>query len=127
MRIAIEQGLCRHQHARRAVAALRCEVFHERSLQRVQIWSVLDAVAACPPSAFHALGQRQAREMRLAVDRDRARAASSLAAAEFRGHVADEVAQGGKQIDASIDEDGDVAAVMAKLQGGLGHEFPLSL
>src|ERR1700736_7829 len=35
--IAVEQGLCRHQHAWRAIAALRREMLHEGALKRMQI------------------------------------------------------------------------------------------
>jgi len=98
-------------------------MLHEGALQGVQVWAVLEAVERFHRAAFHALGQRQAREVRIAVDQHCAGAASALAAAEFGGHVADQIAQGGQQIDAAIDEDGDLAAVMTKLQGGLGHGF----
>src|SRR5260370_24660308 len=63
----------------------------------------------------------------MAVDEHRTGAASALAATEFGRHVADEIAQGGKQIGAAIDEDGDVAAIVTKLQGGFGHKLSLFL
>ncbi len=63
--------------------------------------------------------------MGLAVDQYRTGAAAALAAAEFGRHIADLIAQGGEQIGAAIDEDGDVAAVVTKLQRGLGHRFSL--
>ena len=60
--------------------------------------------------------------MQLAVDQHTAGATAALAAAEFRRHIADQFAQSDQQIGAAIDEDRDVAAVMTKLQGGLGHD-----
>src|SRR3984893_16648709 len=63
--------------------------------------------------------------MRVAVDQHRAGATSALAATELGSHVADEIAQRRQQIDAAINEDRDIAAVMTKLQGGFGHRlFP---
>src|SRR5258708_9451492 len=59
--------------------------------------------------------------MKLAVDQDRAGAAAALAAAELRRHVADRLAQRHEEVDATIHEDRDVAAVVAELQGCLGH------
>ena len=59
--------------------------------------------------------------MGVAVDQHRTGAASSLAAAKLGSHIADEFAQGGKQINAAIDEDRRVAAIVTKLQRGLGH------
>src|SRR5258708_33018568 len=61
--------------------------------------------------------------MCIAVDQHRAGAASALAATEFGRHVADEITQRGQQIAAAIDEDRDIAAVMAELQGSLGHRY----
>src|SRR6202043_2392054 len=63
--------------------------------------------------------------MCIAVDQHRAAAASALAATEFGRHVADEITQRGQQIAAAIDEDRDIAAVMAELQGSLGHRYSL--
>ena len=60
--------------------------------------------------------------MEFAVDQHAAGAAAALAAAEFRRHVADQFAQRDQQIGAAVDEDRDVAAVVTKLQGGLGHD-----
>jgi hypothetical protein len=65
--------------------------------------------------------------MGITIDQHRAGAASSLAATEFRRHIAQQLAQGGQQIDATVDEDGDVASVMTKLQCGLGHKLFLGL
>src|SRR5260370_29719029 len=65
--------------------------------------------------------------MRIAVDQHRTGAASALAATELGSHIADELAQGGKQINAAIDEDRSVATIVTKLQGGLGHRFCLAL
>src|SRR5882757_7491967 len=42
--VVVEQGLCRHQHARRAIAALRSEMLHESALQRVQIRPILESI-----------------------------------------------------------------------------------
>ena len=123
----VEQGLCRHQHARGAIAALRRKMLHEGVLQRMQIRPILDAVERLHRPAFNGLRERQAGEVRIAVDQYRAGAASALAAAEFGRQIADEIPQGGQQIAAAIDEDGDVAAVMAELQGGLGHRLSLLL
>src|SRR5450432_2889459 len=65
--------------------------------------------------------------MRIAVDQRRTGAASALPATELGSHIADQVTQCRQQIDATIDEDGDVAVVMTKLQGGFGHRFFLQL
>src|SRR5262249_35488654 len=43
-RIAVEQRLCGHQHARRAIAALRGKMVREGALQRMQVRTLLDAV-----------------------------------------------------------------------------------
>src|SRR6267154_2160713 len=51
----------------------------------------------------------------------------AFAATELGSHVADGIAQGGQQIDAAIDEHGDIAAIVTKLQGGLGHGLSLHL
>src|ERR1700688_3012376 len=125
--VVVEQGFCRHQHARRAIAALRGEMFHEGALQRVKIRPILEAVERLHRAAFNGLGQRQAGKVRIAVDQHRAGATSTLAASGFGGHVADQFSQGGHQIDGAVDEDGDGAAVMTKLQGGLGHRCFLAL
>src|ERR1044072_8610619 len=60
--------------------------------------------------------------MEFAVDQHAAGAAAALAAAEFRRHVADGFTQRDQQIDAAVDEKCDVAAVVTKLEGGLGHD-----
>src|ERR1700744_6326376 len=64
--------------------------------------------------------------MRFAVDQHRAGAASTLPAPELGRHVADQIAQGREQIGAAIDKHRDIAVVVTKLQGGLGHELSLS-
>ena len=64
--------------------------------------------------------------MGLAVDQHRAGATSALAATEFWRHIADLIAQDGEQIGAAIDKDRDIAVVVTKLQGGLGHGLSLS-
>src|SRR5262245_27644945 len=50
-RIAIEQRLRGHQHARRAEAALRGEIVHERGLQWVQACPRLQAVGGLDRAA----------------------------------------------------------------------------
>src|ERR1700732_4333593 len=125
--VVVEQGLCRHQHARRAIAALRREMLREGALQRMKIRPILEAIERLHRASFTGFRERQAGEVRIAVDQHRAGAASALAATEFGGHVADQFAQGDQQIDAAIDEDRDVAAVVTKLQGGLGHRCVLAL
>src|SRR6266487_1661777 len=87
----------------------------------MQIRSILQAIERFDGAAFHGLRQRQACEVRIAVDQHRAGAASALAATELGSHVADGIAQDGQQIGAAIDEHGDIAAIVTKLQGGLGH------
>ncbi len=67
------------------------------------------------------LGERQAGEMRLAVDQHGAGAAAALAATEFRRMIADALAQRGEQTVAALDEHRDLAAVVAELQRRLGH------
>ena len=114
--IAVEQRLRRHQHARRAVAALGRELLHEGALQRMQVGPVLHPVERLDRAAVHGFRQRQAGEMQFAVDQHAAGAATALAAAEFRRHVADQFAQRDQQIDAAVDEQGDVAAVVTKLE-----------
>ena len=122
VRIAVEQRLGRHQHARRAIAALRREILHEGALQRMQVRAVFQSVERSRRERpADGLGERQAGEMKLAVDQHGAGAAAALAAAELRRHVADQLAQRHEQIDAAIDENRDVAAVVAELQGCLGH------
>src|ERR1700688_3133154 len=64
--------------------------------------------------------------MRVAIDQHRTGAASALAATELGSYIADEFAQGDEQINAAIDEDRGVAAVVTKLQRGLGHGFFLA-
>ena len=63
------------------------------------------------------LGERDAGEMRLAVDQHGADPAGALPAAEFRRGVADAIAQRGEQVRAAIDEHRDVVAVMLELDG----------
>jgi hypothetical protein len=63
--------------------------------------------------------------MQFAVDQHAAGAAAALAAAEFGRHVTDQLAQRDEEIGAAIDEDRDVAAIVTKLQGGLGHDDPI--
>src|SRR6266581_7664220 len=87
----------------------------------MQIRSILQAIERFDGAAFHGLCQRQACEVRIAVDQHRAGTASALAATELGSHVADGIAQGGQKIGAAIDEHGDIAAIVTKLQGGLGH------
>ncbi len=87
--VAVEQRLGGEQHAGRAVAALGGEVLHERLLQRVQAGAFGKAGDSGDLGALHRLGQRNAGELRPAVDQHGAGAAGALAAAIFRGHVAE--------------------------------------
>ena len=102
--IAIEQRLGSHQHARRAIAALGGKILGRSASAADAVGSLLQAIQRLDGAAGHGLGQRQAGEMRLAVDQHAAGAAAALAAAEFRRHVADQFAQRDEQVGAAIDE-----------------------
>src|SRR5271155_1412115 len=43
VRVAVEESLCGHQHAGRAIAALGGEAFHECVLQRMQIGAAAES------------------------------------------------------------------------------------
>ena len=59
----------------------------------MQIGTVLQSVERLDGAPGYRFGERQAGQMQLAVDQHRAGAATTLAAAEFGGHVADDFAQ----------------------------------
>src|SRR5829696_498412 len=88
----------------------------------MQVGAVLHSVERFDRAAVHGFRQRQAGQMQFAVDQHAAGAAAALAAAEFRGHVADQFAERDQEIDAAVDEQRDVAAIVTKLEGGLGHD-----
>src|SRR5438270_45652 len=90
-------------------------------VERMEVRSLLQAIQRLDGAAGNGLGQRQTGEMEFAVDQDTAGAAAPLAATELRRHVADQFAKRDEQVGATIDENGDIAAVVTKLQGSLGH------
>src|SRR5690606_7130041 len=71
--------------------------------------------------ALDGLGQRQAGEMRHAVDQHRAGAAGALAAAVFRGEIPYPAAQHVEQVLAVLDEERLVGAVETELERLAGH------
>src|SRR5690606_21462147 len=105
----------------RAVAALGGEAVHEGALQRMEIGAGGEAGGGGDRSALDGLGEGQARELRLAVDEDRAGAAGALSAAELRGEVPDATAQHVEKVLTLLDEDRLLGAVEAELEGLLRH------
>src|SRR4051812_16014684 len=81
--VAVEQRFCGHQHARRAIAALRGEMFCKGALERMQCRALLQAVERFDSATCRGLRECQTREMEFAVDQHAARTAAALAAAEF--------------------------------------------
>src|SRR5262245_63116768 len=86
--------------------------------------SVLETARGLDRAILARLGQGQATQVRFAVDEHGADAAGALPAAVFRRGVADALAQRSEQIGAAVDEDCDVAAVVAELDRDLGHSRP---
>src|SRR4051794_28133100 len=101
-------------------------MIHERLLQRMQPRPVLQALQCFDAAAFDCRRQRQAGEMRGAVNQHRAGAAAALPAAEFRRVIAELLAQRDEQIGAGVDKQRDVAAVVTKLQRDLHRPSPFS-
>ena len=91
-------------------------------LQRMQVRPIRQARRGFHRAAFAGLGQRQAGEMRLAVDQHGADAAGALAAAEF-GRMSPSPRKVVEQIGAAVDEDRAIRAVVTKLDGHLGHRL----
>src|SRR5579883_587708 len=124
--LAIEQRLGGHQHARRAIAALRGEMFDEGGLQRVKVGSAPQPGDGLDRAAGASLCERDAGEARRAVDQHRAGPAGSLPAAALDGEVADRLAQSIEKIGAAFDEGGDLLAVEGKLNRSPHRRLSLS-
>src|SRR5690606_20464553 len=120
--IAIEQRLGRDQHPRRAVAALGREIFHERFLERVQLIAGRQSRGGVDAPAGNAFGKRQAGEMRLAIDRDRARAARAVTTAVFGAEVTDAAAQKLQKVLAGLRKGCPLRSIENEYYGCLCHQ-----
>ena len=69
---SVEQGLCRHQHARRAVSALGCPQFREGHLQLVRLPLLGEPFDGLDRAVLDLEGQQEAGKHRLPVHQDRA-------------------------------------------------------
>ena len=92
MRIVIQESDGRHDHARRAVAALHRAAVEERLLNRMQPFAIArpSIVRICLPPTVDSWSRTT---RALAVDQDGARAALAFAAAVFAAREAEVVAQ----------------------------------
>ena len=87
----------------------------------MQVRPVGEAQRSLDCAAGAGLGQRQAGQLRLAVDQHGAHAAGALAATELGRHVADAAAQRVEQVLPAVDEHRLVGTVEAELHRCLGH------
>ena len=89
MRIAAQQADRRHDESRRAIAALRAELFVEAALHCGKPSVVAERFHGVDAPARDARGERQAGEPRLVVDQHRAGAALAAVASRFCAGQAD--------------------------------------
>src|SRR5437868_8609850 len=102
--VTIEQRLGGENHARRAEAALGGEAFHEGPLQGMQHTPGGKAFERHDRLSGAALGERQTREARLAIDDHGAGAARALVAAGLRAVETKLPAQHRQQSRPAVDE-----------------------
>src|SRR5690606_36561313 len=119
--VAVEQRFGRHQHSRRAIAALGGKAVHEGLLQRVKVGAAGKAGGGGDLAALDGFGEGEARQMRRAVDQHGAGAAGTLATAVFRSEVPYPAAQNVEQVLAVLDEERLLGAVKAELERLAGH------
>ena len=116
--LTVEQRLGRHEHAWRAVAALRRAKLGKGVLQRVRRGAAGQAFDGQDRGGRLVLdGQDQARKQRFAIDQDRAGATFAQLAAVFGAGQVEVFAQDFEQGLVDRDEDVEVLAVDVQRQG----------
>jgi hypothetical protein len=125
-RVVGQQRLCGHDHARRAVAALRCEVLGERRLDRVQRAVGRQALDGGDLVAGGLDGEDQARVDHRAVEVHGARRALALVARSLGPRQPELVAQHVDQRAVGLDQQVVADAVDVDPQCNLVHRDPPS-
>src|SRR5512145_19892 len=121
--VAAQQRFGRHDHARRAEAALRAELLVESTLQRAQRAFPVLRFDGLDRAAFAACGEREAGKPRLAVDQHRARAAFATVAAALRARQTAALAQVVEEKQVVLDRLLASAPVYGE-RNALGHSSP---
>src|SRR2546428_558369 len=119
--VLIEQRLRRHEHPRRAVAALRGALFGERGLQRMKLGAAREPFDGRHVGVADRHRQREAREHRRAVDEHGARAALAELAAVLRAGEAELLTKDFEERVVRLRRDGARLAVHAEGEELLRH------